>query len=240
VKEPHPARRPDPERVTRWRAEIEHLRKCVTELVMFRDDFASFAEMVRGDQRILESASPFPARVKTWYTDSQVMRIRRLVDQGGQGGEVHSLRLLLEDMKRAAEAFNRENIEELFDMPDAPAYDGEMRDFLVSSMWRNAGDVANDADRLYAKQIKEDLKVLTESSERIKAYADKMVAHDTVEGLAENELPKFSEIAACIAVIEGITIRYIATLTGAGYSSLSPVAQYDAFDIFRFAWKPQA
>jgi len=236
----HASRLPDPARVARWRSEIEHLRVVVTELVMFRVDFEGFAEMVKGDARILHGDSPFPIRVRTWYVDSQVMRIRRLVDQGGQGGDVHSLRLLLEDMKRAVEAFGRQNIEELFDAPGAPDYEAELRDFLVSSMWRNAGDIVNDADRLYAKQIKDDLKTLAEASDRVKRYADKVVAHDAVEGLSEEEQPRFSEISACVDVIEEITKRYIATLTGAGYSSLSPVAQYDAFDIFRFAWKPPA
>jgi hypothetical protein len=32
----------------------------------------------------------------------------------------------------------------------------------------------------------------------------------------------------------------VATPTGAGYSTLSPTAQHDAFDIFRLAWKPPA
>jgi len=239
MSESHPSRQPDPARVARWRSEIEHLRKVVTELVMFRDDFKAFAEIVRGDARILHGASPFPARVKAWYVDSQVMRIRRLVDQGGQGGDVRSLRLVLEDMKRAAEAFNRNSIEELFDRPDSPDYDDEMRNFLVSSMWRNAGDIVNEIDRLYSKQIKDDLKTLAEASDRVKRYADKVVAHDTVEGMVDEHL-RFSEISACVDVIQQIAIRYIATLTGAGYSSLSPVAQYDAFDIFRFAWMPPA
>ncbi len=237
---PHEFRRPDPDRVARWRSEIEHLRLVVTELVIFRDDFDAFAEMVRGDVRILHGSSPFPVRVRAWYVDSQVMRIRRLVDQGGQGGQVRSLRLLLEDMKRAAEAFNRQNIEELFDAPDAPDYNDEARDFLVFSMWRNAGDVENNADRLYAKQIRLDLKTLAEASDRVKRHADKVVAHDAVEGLSADERLKFSELSACVDAIEEITVRYIATLTGAGYSTLSATAQYDEFDIFRFAWKPSA
>jgi hypothetical protein len=238
VEDVHPARRPDPERVARWRAEIEHLHPRVAELAMFAESFAGFEEIVRGDDRILNGDSPFPAHVKAWYVDSQVMRIRRLVDQGGQGGDVHSLRLLLEDMKRAAEAFGRQNIEELFDAPDAPAYNGEARDFLVSAMWRNVGDVINDQDRLYAKQIKDDLKTLGETCDPLKRYADRIVAHDSVEGIQPDERPKFSDIAAAIEAIQKITIRYIATLTGAGYHSLAPVALVDVFDIFRFAWKP--
>ncbi|HEV3156746.1 MAG TPA: hypothetical protein VGZ00_05310 [Candidatus Baltobacteraceae bacterium] len=236
--EGHPWRRPDPERVSKWRADIEHIREAVITLVKHRDDFEALAKIVRGNKRILYGESHYPASVKSWYTHSQVMAIRRLVDQGGDGGNVRSLRLLLEDMRRAAEAFTRGNIEELFDAPEAPEYEQEMREFLVSAMWKNAGDTESNTDRLYTHHIKSDLKALAESSARIKKYADKIIAHDTVEVLNEDERPKFSDISACVDVIEGITMRYVSTLTGYGYSSLSPVPQYDTHDIFRFAWKP--
>ena len=236
----HPWRQPDQARVERWRAEIEHLRGIVTELVEYRDAFEDFATMVCGDERILNGASPFPAHVKAWYIDSQVMRIRRLVDQGGEGGNVHSLRLLLEEMRRISEAFTRANIEELFDATEAPRYDAEARDFLVSSMWSNAGDIVNEADRLYARHIREDLKALTESTDPIKRYADKYIAHDTIDGIPKDERMLYADISRCVDVIAAIAIRYIATLTGAGYVSLSPVTQHDVHDIFRFAWKGSA
>jgi hypothetical protein len=232
----HPNLRPDSARVQRWREEIEHLRVQIMTLVMFRDDFAKFEKTVRGNARIMGAASPFPARVKQWYIDAQVMRIRRILEGKSERNDVHSLRLLLEDMRRACAAFTRGSIEELFDAEDAPAHDPEMRDFLVSSMWRNVGDVAKNEDRLYAKHIKGHLALLDESSRRIVNYADKIVAHDTVQGVAPEDVPKFTEIAECIGVIEEVAKHYIAALTGAGYGSLSPVAQYDEFDVFRFPW----
>jgi|GEM_PF-6198249 len=234
----HPSLRPDPARVQRWRQEIEHLRGRIMTLVMFRDDFAKFEKIVRGNARIMDADSPFPARAKQWYIDAQVMRIRRILEGKSERNDVHSLRLLLEDMRRACSAFTRDSIEELFDADDAPAYGAEMRDFLVSSMWRNVGDVAKSEDRLYAKHIKGHLAELDDVSRRIINYADKIVAHDTVEGIAPANVPKFNEIAECIGVIEQVAKHYIAALTGAGYGSLSPVAQYDEFDVFRFTWLP--
>lgn len=207
-------------------------------LVMFRDDFAKFEKIVRGNASIMQAASPFPARVKQWYIDSQIMRIRRILEGKTERNDVRSLRLLLEDMRRACAAFTRDSIEELFDAEGAPDYDAEMRDFLVSSMWSNVGDVIKNEDRLYAKQIKGHLAALEEASRRIIDYADKTIAHDTAVGVADADRPKFTEIAACIDVIEEIAKHYIAALTGAGYSSLSPIAQYDEFDVFRFAWLP--
>ena len=57
------------------------------------------------------------------------------------GFDVWSLVQLLEDMRRAAEAFGRSEIEGLFDASDAPSYEGELRDFLAEPMWKNVGDV---------------------------------------------------------------------------------------------------
>ena len=51
------------------------------------------------------------------------------------GFDVWSLVQLLEDMRRPAEAFG------------TPSYEGELRDFLVGSMWKNVGDVDGGADR---------------------------------------------------------------------------------------------
>jgi hypothetical protein len=234
----HPNRRPDPARVQRWRDDVKHLRGEIMTLVMFRDDFAKFEKIVRGNARIMQAASPFPARVKQWYIDSQVMRIRRILEGKTERNDVRSLRLLLEDMRRACAAFTRDSIEELFDAEGAPDYDAEMRDFLVSSMWSNVGDVIKNEDRLYAKQIKGHLAALEEASRRIINYTDKIVAHDTIAGLADADRLRFTELADCINFVEDIAKHYIAALTGAGYSSLSPVAQYDEFDVFRFPWLP--
>jgi hypothetical protein len=60
----HPNLRPDPARVQRWRNDVEHLRGEIMTLVMFRDDFAEFEKIVRGNPRVMQAASPFPARVK--------------------------------------------------------------------------------------------------------------------------------------------------------------------------------
>jgi len=224
--------------VQRWRDDIEYLRGEITALVMFRDDFSVFEKIVRGNARLLTADSPFPTRVKQWYVDSQIMRIRRLLEGKTKRNDVRSLRQLLEAMRRENTAFTRSSIGELFDEDNTSHYDAEMRDFLVSSIWSSVGETLNDDEQLRREVIQKDLTALTEASKRIVLYADKVVAHDTVAGVADDDRPKFSEIAQCITVIESVAVRYIATLTGASYDSLSPVAQYDDRDVFRFAWLP--
>ena len=137
--------------------------------------------------------------------------MRRLVEAYTPGFDVWSLVQLLEDMRRAAEAFGRSEIEGLFDASDAPSYEGELRDFLVESMWKNVGDVDSGADRLRARQIKEDIKGLRDATEDVKRYADLVVAHNAREKPAP---VAFSVISSATDEIARIAKRYTAALTG--------------------------
>lgn len=119
---------------------------------------------------------------------------------------------LLEDMRRAAEAFGRSEIEGLFDASDAPAYEGELRDFLVESMWKNVGDVDSGVNRLRSRQIKEDIKGLREATEGVKRYAGLVIAHNTREKPAP---VAFSAISSPTDEIVRIAKRYTAALTEA-------------------------
>lgn len=226
-------RRPDPDRVERWRETIRALEKEVRHLEWYRDEFERFSKIVRGNPRLLNAESYFPAHVKAWYIDSQVMRIRRLVELYTPGYEVWSLLQMLEDMRRAAEAFGRSEIEQLFDQEGAPAYPDELRDFLVQSMWEDVADETPGTERLYARQIKDDIKSLKAATDDIKRWADLVVAHNAKE---KPLAPAFSAISTAIDEIVRIAKSYTATLTGASMISFAPVDQYNWFDIFHIKW----
>jgi hypothetical protein len=87
------------------------------------------------------------------------------------------LKTCVERLRRSADR----RIEGLFDASDAPSYEGELRDFLVESMWKNVGDVDSGVDRLRSRQIKEDIKGLREATEDVKRYADLVIGHNTRE-----------------------------------------------------------
>ncbi|HEY2475811.1 MAG TPA: hypothetical protein VGI19_13560 [Candidatus Cybelea sp.] len=231
--EQHPNRRPDPARVEAWRQAVRALNAEVTNLEWFRDEFARVERIVRENPRILNAESYFPAHVKRWYSESQVMRIRRLVEPLTSGFEVWSLLQLLEDMRRAAEAFTRSEIEGLFDADDAPEYPEDLRDFLVESMWKNVGDIKDGADRLRARHIKEDIKNLHDATDELKRYADLMLAHNAKEKPAS---PPFTAVSAATDEIVRIAKRYTATLTGDSMISFSPVDQFNWYDVFHMPW----
>lgn len=225
-------RRPNPERVQRWRETIQGLKGEICHLEWFRGEFRDVEKIVRGNPKVLNAESYFPAHVKEWYAESQVMRIRRLVEPFTPGYEVLSLLQLLEDMRRAAEAFGRSEIEGLFDSPEGPQYD-EMRDFLVESMWKNVGDIVKDADRLYARQIKDDIKALRDATDEIKRYADLLLAHNAKE---KPSMPKFSAISDAVDEIVRIAKRYYATLIRPAMFAFAPTYQGNWYDVFMIPW----
>jgi hypothetical protein len=227
----HPARLPDPDRVKAWRKQIEVVHWDVVQLLWWREVDNRWSAFVVGNDYMLHAQSDFPKITKNWYQHSACMAIRRLVDQGSEG-PVYSLRLLLQDMKRACQAFNRDSIDELLDEPSAPKYDPEFREFLVSRLWQQFKDPKDGTDRLLADMIKADLLKLEQASARIKRYADLSVAHHSTAELTKPELPTNGELNACIDVIHDITKRWITPLTGMGYSSLEPVYQSNWYDIF--------
>jgi len=233
----HCPRKPDPDRVASWREAIRALESEIRYLEWYRDEMGRIIKIVTENPAILNAESTFPTHLMRWYLESQCMRIRRLAEGESPGHDVWSLRLLLEDMKRAAEAFSRGNIKELFDEPGGPRYDSEFEDFLVESMWRQVGDVGKAADRLHAKQIKGDLKELADVTDAIKEFATKVLAHYTKEGVGR-PMPSWGPVSRATDVIVRIGKRYYATLIGPALGSFAPVDLFDWYDVFRFAWKP--
>jgi hypothetical protein len=229
----NPNRRPDPARVEAWRETVREVNDEVTRLEWFRDEFSRVEHIVRSNPRVLHAQSYFPAHVKRWYSESQAMRIRRLVEPYTPGYEVWSLLQLLEDMRRAAEAFTRSEIDGLFDTEGAPQYPEDLRDFLVESMWTSVGDVDARADRLHARQIKDDIKGLHDTTDDIRRYADLVLAHNAKE---KPTPPPFSTISSATDEIVRIAKRYTATLTGASMISFAPVDQFNWYDVFHIAW----
>ena len=77
-------------------------------------------------------------------------------------------------------------------------------------MWKNVGDVNSGADRLRARQIKEDIKGLRDATEDVKRYADLVVAHNAREKPAP---VAFSVISSATDEI----VSYIETLYGSSH-----------------------
>lgn len=95
------------------------------------------------------------------------------------------------------------------------------------------GDVDSGADRLRARQIKEEIKSPRDATEDVKRYADLVVAHNAREKPAP---VAFSVISSAADEIVRIAKRYMAALTGASMLSFALVDRFNWYDVFHFPW----
>jgi hypothetical protein len=212
------------------------LSEALTEvqaLVHARANYERFAALVRGNKHVLHGESEFPVHVQRWFSHFAAMSIRRIVEPNGSGGIV-SLRSVLDEMIRAARAFTSESIAELFDAPDSPRYDAELKAFLITSMWENVSYSGGAQEQLDAKMLKHDRRMLELVSGEIKEMVDKTIAHHVSH--TEEYTLLYPELSTCIDVIEAIALRYQATLLGPSMSTLVPTDLSNWFDIFARNW----
>jgi hypothetical protein len=223
---------PDPARVAAWRSMMTESIGEVRGLVHARANYERFAALVRANDHVLNGQSDFPRHVQRWFVHYAAMAIRRIVEPNG--GDIQSLRAVLDDMIGAARAFTAESIAELFDAPEGPRYDDALRDFLISDMWASVAHPSSRQEQVNAKMVKDDRRMLQLVSDRITDLVDKAIAHHTLSA-AEHSL-LYCELGTSIDVIEAITLRYQATLLGPSMSTLVPTDQFDWFDIWRRDW----
>lgn len=212
-------RMPDPSRVQEWRNKIDVIHEDVTRLAWSRKVFQDLAKY--GGDASLPRRAEVVQRVTVWYHHDAMVAIRRILDPDASGGVI-SFRVLLEEMKRNADAMNRDSIGELADQRRIPKDESDfaLRAVLVNSTWAIVSD--DTGQRLDSRKIKADLKALDDVSDRIIRWVHNRIAHRTTEIIPEDEQPTAAEVGACIDLIHKLAIKYIAPLTGAGYHTLVP------------------
>jgi hypothetical protein len=225
---------PDPQRVDRWRHLLAEALTEVQALVHARANYERFAALVRANCHVLHGESDFPCHVQRWFVHYAAMAVRRIVESDS-AGDIISLKGVLDDMHRAARAFTSQDIADLFDAPDSPDYDAELRRFLIASMWSAVGTATPAGqEQLDAKMLKDDRKMLDVVSRDITDLVDKQIAHHTTQARSYDLF--YSELSACIDVIEAIALRYNTALLGPSQTTFVPVDQFNWFDIFRRDW----
>jgi hypothetical protein len=89
-------------------------------------------------------------------------------------------------------------------------------------------------------EISEDIERLDKVSEKILPIANNEIAHADRRGARfdDGQRPTLKELDDCVEAYAEIAKKYVLVLTGAAMVSIDPVEQFDADDIFRFAWIP--
>lgn len=224
---------PDPARVEAWRSMMSEAILEVQALVHARSNYDRFAALVRSNPHVLHGESDFPVHVQKWFIHFATMAIRRIVEPNSSG-DIVSLRGVLDEMVRAARAFTSASISELFESPTSPNYDEELKQFLISRMWRNVANPSSEQEQLNAKMLKDDRRMLQTVSQEITDLVDKVIAHHTRDASKYSLL--YAEVSTCVDIIEAIALRYQTTLLGPSMATLVPVEQFNWLDIFSRNW----
>ncbi|MBV8459918.1 MAG: hypothetical protein JO009_03415 [Candidatus Eremiobacteraeota bacterium] len=226
--------------VKRWREDMEIIGKALSsDLQLHRQVYEELGHIIAANPRLREG-NVFMECLFRWYVAHALVAIRREIDATKR---TISLVRLLEEIKRNRAELTRRKHRLLHsgseDVPPPP------NDIFVTTLLDRGYDEFADAtgDALDAGKIQADIDALKAATARLETYTNETITHRNRERATHperfaNEDPlHMKDVHDAIDVVEAIVKRYIALLTGAGYSTLNPVMQYDWTEIFTFAWR---
>jgi hypothetical protein len=231
---------PDPEpKLRAWGETIVRVRDELTRVMYDRYQMRCVMEMAKAEPKLNGSGHPFLFSMRDWYTQFVVMAIRRQADRPHQ--DVHSLHSVLEEMVDNASLLTRSKIESLL------ASDPEMRRHLAArpdfvdyfADWKFVDGGELGEPHIDVAVVRADIAALDAVSRDVRAYANKRIAHSAKRGQGREDQMTYAGIDEAIDRFHDIAIKYIALLTGAAYTDLTPTDQFDWYSIFRFAWRPR-
>lgn len=163
------------------------------------------------------------------YVDGQVMAVRRLVSHSPTDKKSISLGRLIADVQSHPTVMSRDRYVSLHKSPSDDAWvraDWErMARETYDDEW---GDGQGNID---AQKLQADLDRLDELSGKVRAFANRMVAHIDRRGL--KRLPTFKDLNDAIDVIGEMFKRYALLLTASSWASVTPTIQEDWRATFR-------
>lgn len=91
---------------------------------------------------------------------------------------------------------------------------------------------------LSQRAIRTDLRRIEDSSERVRRFVNKRIAHRNSPGRIRR-MPKFSEVDSALRTLDEILCKYNLLLTGQGMESLKPIFQHDWRHVLWEPWIPE-
>ena len=212
----------------KWIKWIDLIHKDTESILLNKDIHQRYLEIVKENTDI-QSPSDFHEWSIRNYGSYVVMAIRRQLDSDN---DVISLKRLLTELKDSPQLLTKQWFRSLYASSDnnLPI---PMESFADGDFESHAGSMEH-FDSAIAET---DLLKLETLGKTITHYANKQIAHRTK---VETSVT-FSEINAFLDEFENILKKYILLFTASGYTSLTPVFQYDWEVIFTKVWiKPHA
>jgi hypothetical protein len=231
--------KPDDEKFAKWRKWLLRIETEVGNLVINKHIFWKFQNIIRCNPRI-QDHYVFTYLCAYNYERAITMGIRRQVEgiKRQKDGKYElrkdrtiSFSKFLLDIFLSPDVLSRQRYCSLYGKKGNPRFHEIMQRSANSTFDYVAGKGNDYFDKNVAFQ---DLKRLLGLSQKIRIYADKIVAHHDKSVL--KSLPKHRDINKCVNFLEKLFLKYNLLLNAVDQDALVPANLKGWDDIFRFPW----
>ncbi len=204
-------------KITQWQEEIEKITEEVEDLLSSKQDAEEFEAIIKANSFVQQHIGSFWEHYKLNYVYFIVSKIWHQIDEDSRS---LSLINLLNDLLN-----NHKMITKQWWVSTAP-------DALSSMTFEMK---FGKGDELDPNIIREDIQKLKDVTKEIKELRHKNIGHKDKSGKFASSI-SYAKIKDAIHEIERIVINYQLLLTQSGYTSLTPIPQYDWQEAFTKPW----
>jgi hypothetical protein len=221
----------------RWVVMVKRIHGEMVDLMWQREQIRRIGKMIDENPLLQKSQKPFLWEIRRWYMYFAAMAARRQTDRNPK---MVSLAQLLTEIRENPQCIKRDllasQFEEVYGAHPDPTMKSILRSQLVDGDWRKWARVDGSFD---ADIVQADLESLDGSSKELMKFASSQLAHTSMKAIRKGTKLTFNDMDATIDLLERLTIKYEALLTGAGSMTLVPTEQYNWYEEFSFAWRPK-
>ncbi len=208
-------------------ATCEVVEDAIVMLQSDRQTFSRFRDGIR--KSVAVQRTHFPPAVARWYSQSVLVGLRRLGDRNPKS---HSLRQLFDRMIAHPADWDFAAVVTLWNQTTHP-YDASMLEALARATYGWIADASGRA--LNVAKVEADRDALETMLEKVRKVVNRTIAHAD-RSAGPGDTMTWAELDAAIFDCEDLAKRYIALLTGHGYStnrgSMTPIEQTAWYRIF--------
>lgn len=222
-------------RLKRWVEMVERIQGEMVDLMWQREQIRRVGNMINENPRLLESPKSFLWDVRRWYMYFAAMAVRRQTDRNPKNV---SLAQLLTEITQNSQCVTRDLLVSQFDAVYGSHPDSTTKSIIRSQVVDGDWEKWSLADgSLDAAIVEADLRSLESLSKELMKFASSQLAHTSLKAIGKGTKLTFDDMDAAIDVLERLTIKYEALLTGRGGITLVPTEQYDWYQEFTFPWR---
>ncbi len=208
------------QKLEKWLRWLKVVYGDITQLLIKRDIFWKVQEIIKNNKSV-QKPSPFYRYLGDTYVAYITMGVRRHIEIDQKRRQSISFAHLLSEIVETPSLLSREYYKSV--RKDKGLADSEFNHFV--------GDIR---DHISPSMVCNDLNLLKNTAEKVKVYADKIIAHRDKN--KPKIPPTFDEVDECLNVLDRLYVKYHQIFHGEGMETAMPIYTYDWTEIFREPW----